>query len=151
VSIFTRAFNKLGYNGLAARFPGATQPQGPRWENRCVQFGSMRYDWCVTIVVGHEGLWLQPRPPLQGAQPPVFVPWSDIRDVQPTLLYWRRAVRLVCGEPAAGTVTVWQPVWDAAGPLWQAARTGGTPPAAPEPRSAGARPGGTPPQGTPPA
>jgi len=30
-------------------------------------------------------------------------------------------VQLTCGEPPAGKITVWQPVWDAAGPLWQAA------------------------------
>ena len=30
------------------------------------------------------------------------------------MLYWRDAVRLTCGDPAAGTITVWQPVWDAA-------------------------------------
>jgi len=131
VSIFTKAFNKLGYDGIAQRFPGATEPQGERWENRCAQFGSMRYDWCVTIVAAGDGLWLQARPPLQGTQQAIFVPWAEIRDVRSTLLYWRRAVRLTCGEPVAGTVTVWQPVWDVAGPLWQAARAGGAPPAPP--------------------
>jgi hypothetical protein len=131
VSVFTRAFNKLGYDSLVARFPGATQPQGAQWQNRCVQFGSMRYDWCVTVVVTQEGLWLQPRPPLQGAQQPVFLPWAEIRDVRPTLLYWRRAVRLTCGEPVAGTVIVWQPVWEVAGPLWEAARAGRSAPTPP--------------------
>ena len=48
------------------------------------------------------------------------------------MLYWRQAVRLTCGRPAAGTITVWQPVWDAAGPLWEAARpAGGLAPPAP--------------------
>lgn len=129
MSIFTKAFNKLGYESLARWFPGVTEPQGARWENRCVQFGSMRYDWCVTIVVAQEGLWLQARPPLQGAQAPVLVPWAEIREARSTLLYWRQAVRLICGEPAAGAVTVWQPVWDAAAPLWQAARAQAEPPA----------------------
>ncbi len=131
MSIFTKAFNKLGYNGLVARFPGSIQPQGPQWEKSCVQFGSMRYRWCVTIVAAPDGLWLQARPPAQGVQAAIFVPWREVRDVRPTLLYWRRAVRLTCGEPAAGTVTVWQPVWDAAGPQWEAARTGGPSAAAP--------------------
>jgi hypothetical protein len=133
VSIFTKAFNRLGYDSLVARFPGETRPQGPRWENRCVQFGSMRYDWCVTIVVGQDGLCLQPKPPLQGVKRPVFVPWGEVREVRSTLLYCRRAVRLACGEPAAGTVTVWRPVWDAAAPFRDAARGSGrtAPPDAP--------------------
>jgi hypothetical protein len=132
LSIFTRAFNRLGgYDSLAGRFPGSSEPQGQRWEKRCVQFGrSMRYDWCVALIVADSGLWVQARPPLQGTQAAIFVPWAEIRDVRRTMLYWRQAVCLTCGEPAAGTITVWQPVWDVAGPLWQAARAAG-PPAAP--------------------
>jgi hypothetical protein len=140
VSIFTRAFNKLGYSSLAERFPGGADPLGQRWERRCVQFGSMRYDWCVTVVVAREGLWLQARPPLQGAQKPILVPWAEIRAAEPVLLYWRRATRLTCGEPAAGAVTVWQPVWDAAAPFWQADRTGGDAPPPPDVPPEGASP-----------
>jgi hypothetical protein len=136
MSIFTKAFNRLGgYEQLATRFPGAGEPQGARWDVRCVQFGrSMRYDWCVTIIVSQQGLWVQAKPPLQGVQTAICVPWAEIRDVRETMLYWRKAVRLACGEPEVGTITVWQPVWDAAGPLWEAARAvapPGTWPAAP--------------------
>ena len=124
MSIFTKAFNRLGgYDSLAARFPGGPEPQGQHWERRCVQFGaSLRYDWCVTIVVAAEGLWLQARPPAQGTQAAILVPWAEVREAKPTRLYWREAVRLACGDPAAGTITVWRPVWDVAGPLWQGAR-----------------------------
>ncbi len=122
MSIFTRAFNKLGgYDKLAERFPGGPEPAGPRWDRTCAEFGStMRYDWCVTVIVAPDGLWLQARPPAQGVQAAVFVPWTSIRDARKARLYWRKAVRLTCGDPAAGSVTVWQPVWDAAAPLWEA-------------------------------
>jgi len=93
VSIFTKAFNRLGgYDSLAERFPGGPEPQG--------------------------------------TQAAIHVPWAEIRAAQSALLYWRNAARLTCGDPAAGTITVWQPVWDAAGPLWQAARAAGPPPPA---------------------
>jgi hypothetical protein len=133
MSIFTKAFNRLGgYEQLATRFPGAAEPQGARWDGRCVQFGrSMRYDWCVTIIVAQQGLWVQAKPPLQGTQAAVFVPWDGIREARPTMLYWRKAVCLTCGEPEVGTITVWQPVWDAAGPLWQAAWQAPPPPPVP--------------------
>jgi hypothetical protein len=98
VSIFTKAFNKLGgYDSLAERFPGGPEPQGQRWERRCVQFGSsLRYDWCVTIVAAAAGLWLQARPPAQGTQAAILVPWAEIRAAQRAMLYWRHAVRLTC-------------------------------------------------------
>ena len=57
----------------------------------------------------------------EGRQASIFVPWADIHEVRPTRLYWRTAICPTCGEPVAGTITVWQPVWDVAGPLWQAA------------------------------
>ena len=118
MSIFTKAFDKLGgYDALAARFPGGPEPQGQRWEKQCAEFKTMRYDWCVTIVVTVEGLWLQARPPAQGTQAAIFVPWAEIREVRPTRLYWRKAAQLTCGEPAAGSITFRQPVWDTAGPL----------------------------------
>ena len=123
MSIFTHAFNKFGgYDDLAVRFPCASEPEGPRWDRQCVEFGAtMRYDWCTTLVVTQAGLYIQARPPAQGVQAAIFVPWREIRDARPVRLYWRRAVRLTCGEPPAGKVTLWQPVWDVAGPLWQAA------------------------------
>jgi len=123
MSIFTRAFNKFGgYDKLAERYPCAAEPEGTRWDRQCVELGgSMRYDWCTTLIVAQSGLVCAARPPAQGTQAAIFVPWSEIRDVRQIRLYWRRAVRLTCGEPAVGKITVWQPVWDAAGPLWQAA------------------------------
>ena len=123
MSIFTRAFNKFGgYDTLAERYPCASEPEGARWDRQCAEFGgAMRYDWCTTIIVAKLGLYVRARPPAQGVQAAIFVPWSEIRDVRQVRLYWRRAVRLTCGEPPAGTITVWQPAWDAAGPLWQAA------------------------------
>ena len=127
MSIFTRAFNRLGgYDGLAERFPGGPEPVGQRWDRQCVEFGGrMRYDWCVTIIAAAEGLWVQARPPAQGTQAAILVPWVEIREALPVRLYWRKAARLTCGEPAAGSITVWRPVWDVAGPMWEAAwRTG---------------------------
>ena len=123
MSIFTKAFNKFGgYDKLAERYPGAAEPEGTRWDRQCVEFGgTMRYDWCTTLIVAQAGLFVQARPPAQGVQAAMFVPWSEITDVRQVRLYWRRAVRLTCGRPPAGTITVWQPVWDVAGPLWQAA------------------------------
>ena len=123
MSIFTRAFNKFGgYDELAGRFPCATEPEGTRWDRQCVQFGSMRYDWCTTVIAGPAGFYVQARPPAQGVQAAILVPWSEIRDVRRVRLYWRPAVRLTCGEPPAGRITVWRPVWEVAGPLWQAVR-----------------------------
>lgn len=125
MSIFTRLFNRASdYGRLAARFPGGPEPSGARWERQSVAFaGTMIYKRCTTVVVTGDGLWLQARPPAQGVQPAVFVPWPDIAQAERARLYWREAVRLTCGRPAVGTVTVFRPVWAAAEPLWRASRS----------------------------
>ena len=124
MSVFTRLFNRFsGYDELAARFPGGPEPQGTRWERQHVAFPhSMRYRWCVTIVVTPEGLWLQARPPAQGVQAAIMVPWAAVARVEPARLYWQRAARIACGEPAVGSVTVLSHVWAAADAYWRAAR-----------------------------
>jgi len=81
MSIFTRAFTKFGgYDKLAERYPCATEPEGGRWDHQCAEFGgTMRYDWCTTLIVRQAGLYVQARPPAQGVQAAIFVPWSEIR------------------------------------------------------------------------
>lgn len=124
MSIFTRLFNRAGgYDDLAARFPGGAEPPGARWERQSVMFANtVAYKFCVTLVVADEGLWLQARPPAQGTQAAILVPWRDIARTERVTLYWRAGVRLVCGQPEAGRVTVYREIWDAAQARWQAAR-----------------------------
>jgi hypothetical protein len=131
MSIFTKLFNRAGgYDALAARFPGGPEPQGVRWERQSVMFANtVAYKFCVTVVVADEGLWLQARPPAQGLQPAIFVPWRDVARAERVTLYWRAGVRLVCGRPEAGRVTVYRQIWDAAEPHWRAAVAAPAPPA----------------------
>lgn len=131
MSIFTRLFNRAGgYDDLAARFPGGPEPQGRRWERQSVMFANtVAYKFCVTVVVAGEGLWLQARPPAQGLQSAIMVPWRDVARAERVTLYWRAGVRLVCGQPEAGRVTVYRDIWDAAEPYWRAARPTPAPPA----------------------
>lgn len=128
MSVFTRVFNRIGgYDRLARSYPAAGEPPGARWDYQCVEFGGrMRYDWCVALIAAAGGLYVQARPPAQGRQAAILVPWRDIVDVRPVRLYWRRAVRLTCGTPAVGTITVWEPVWNVAAPLWAAHRHAGS-------------------------
>ena len=132
MSVFTRLFNRLGgYDQLAARYPCPSEPQGLRYDRQSVEFGgAMRYKWCTTVILAPEGLYVQARPPGQGVQPAIFVPWADIVRVDPVRLYWRKAARATCGTPLVGSITVWQAVWEAASGLWAARQAPPPPPPA---------------------
>jgi hypothetical protein len=125
MSIFTRLFNRAGgYDALAASFPGGPEPQGVRWEGQSVMFANtVAYKFCVTVVVADQGMWVQARPPAQGVQAAICVPWRDIALAEKVRLYWRPAVRLTCGRPEVGRFTVWRDIWNAADAHWAAAQS----------------------------
>jgi hypothetical protein len=116
MSIFTRVFNRAGgYDDLAVRFPGGPEPQGARWDGQSVMFANtVAYKFCVTVVVADDGIWVQARPPAQGVQPAIFVPWAGVARVESVRLYWRAATRVHCGDPEAGVFTVWRHIWETA-------------------------------------
>ena len=49
------------------------------------------------MIVAGDGLWVQAKPPMQGTQPAILVPWAEISAAHPATLYWRRATTLHCG------------------------------------------------------
>lgn len=124
MSIFTRAANRAGgYAALAARYPGGPEPPGRRWDRQSVMFANtVAYKFCVRVVVAADGLWLQARPPAQGTQSAIFVPWREIVRVEPVRLYWQAAMRVVCGEPEVGHFRLRRHIWQEADASWRAAR-----------------------------
>lgn len=97
----TKLLTRLGgYDRLAASYPAHGEPAGERFDRDTVQFGSVRWKWCTTVIVSGAGLYVQARPPVIGTLPPVLIPWHEITHVEPTRLYWQRTALLTVGEPA---------------------------------------------------
>ncbi len=107
-----------GYAELARRFPADHEPQGQKFTGQHVRVGAVRWRFCTTIVFSPEGLYLAVMAgvPVIGnprftGHPPVLIPWSEIREVRRTVLYWRRAVALTVGEPAVVTLAMYESFW----------------------------------------
>jgi len=69
------------------------------------------------VNVSEAGLYLWARPLLSRHQP-ILIPWSEVKQAQETILYWRRAMRLSIGMPEVATATLpWtfslscRPIW----------------------------------------
>jgi len=92
---------------LARHYPATERPEGVERFKQTVKIGAVRYRSCVMVTVGPQGFYLWVRPPL-GRSLAVLIPWDEVREIQRTRLYGRRAMRLSIGNPVVGTVTVYE-------------------------------------------
>lgn len=78
---------------------------------RTVQVGYVVAKRCATIGIGPQGLYLKAQ-----WRKAVLIPWSEIREITPTTLYWRQAVSLSIGDPTVAKITAFQEDFDAMRP-----------------------------------
>jgi hypothetical protein len=117
MTVMYRAFSAgSGYGELARRFPAPYEPAGRRYDWQHAAVGAVRWRNAATLVFSPEGLYLAllPRMPLLGhpsvnRHPAVLIPWTEIKQMAPTKLYWQQAVTLTIGEPVVAKVTLMQP------------------------------------------
>ena len=94
-----------GLTRLAARYPATAQPNGQTLRFQSVQIGSVRWRLSTTVSISEEGLYLS-MSTLLVQQPPILIPWDEIKRVRKTTLYLQEARRLYVGEPSSGNVVV---------------------------------------------
>lgn len=104
-----------GLHHLAESYGVHQQPDGKAFHHQTVQIGAAVWKRCVTVVVGHQGLYLGVRPPL-GKLVQVLIPWDKFTAAEETTLYWKRVYRLTIGDPPESHVTVFSDVAEAMRP-----------------------------------
>ncbi len=112
--LVARSFAKTGgYAALAERYPAPEAPPGPVIRGASVMFArTVAYRFHTELGASPAGLWVHPRPRGLGEHPALLIPWEEIRRIEPTRLYWERAVRLTMGDPPVGEVTIAKRIWD---------------------------------------
>ena len=90
-----------GWNKLAGLYPAGPPPEGQRLARQTVQVGPVRFRRSTTVVISPQGLYLAAL-----VNPPLLIPWSEVREVRATTLYWQRAMTLRIGNPLVGPITV---------------------------------------------
>ncbi len=77
-----------------------------------LQVGHVVYKRCVVLDPLPEGLFLEVRSGFC-RRPALLIPWEDITRVQPTRLFWGRAMLLTVGDPPVATITLPGRLYDA--------------------------------------
>ena len=107
-----KLFGKLsGLDRLAAVYPADRVPEEGIHRKQRIAVGSVYYRNTAEIGVKAHGLYLWVRPFLSKYKP-LFIPWRELSNPQPTVLALRRAVRLIVGNPQVTTIVITSQLFD---------------------------------------
>ncbi len=105
-------FEKMsGLLKLVQNYPSKSSLAHVSRVRQTVKFGVVRYRRCVRVDFNEQALFLAVDPPL-GRHLKLQIPWSEIKNVRSTSLYWLPAVRLSIGDPEVGDVTIYKKLFD---------------------------------------
>jgi hypothetical protein len=89
---------------LAAAFRAERPPSG-----RCLPFqggkiGGVWYRGCLTIYTSQHGLYVSVWPIFRFREPPLFIPWSAIRNRRERRYLWSRLIEFEVGSSPVSTM-----------------------------------------------
>ncbi|MGJ8656747.1 MAG: hypothetical protein ACSHX6_09865 [Akkermansiaceae bacterium] len=95
-----------GWGRMAKRYPSNNLPTGDRFTSRSLKVGLTNYNRCLTIHANQEGIhlaiWLIFRP----GHPPIFLPWSELKNQRPSSFLWINYLRVEVGSPKTTTLSI---------------------------------------------
>lgn len=89
-----------GWRSLSQRFVTDHQPHGLLAKHQTLQIGAGVYKRCVVVGIADEGLYLTI------FRKTALIPWTEIKEVKSTTLYWQSIPQLIVGDPCITTVAV---------------------------------------------
>lgn len=81
-----------GWRRLAESFPAKGRPSGKRFFMQAGKVGQVNYGSCLTIHSSADGLHLSVWLPFRLGHPPLFIPWSAIRNPTTQRFLWMESV-----------------------------------------------------------
>jgi hypothetical protein len=93
-----------GWERLAADYPAKRPPSGQRFILEWAKVGAVYYRHCLTIYRAPEGIYLSVWPIFRFRQPPLFIPWRELRNRREKRMFWTRVEEFDVGSPSVGTL-----------------------------------------------
>src|SRR6266478_174698 len=79
-----------GWEKLAAAYRAQRPPSGQRFVLEWAKVGAVYYRNCLTIYRSPEGIYLSIWPIFRFRQPPLFIPWGELRNRREKRLFLAR-------------------------------------------------------------
>jgi hypothetical protein len=100
-----------GWWKLAAVYRAQRPPSGRCFLLAGGKVGDVWYRGCLTVYASAEGLYLSVWPIFRFREPPLLIPWSDIRNRREKRWLWFRYIEFDVGSPPIGTMRLLSPVF----------------------------------------
>lgn len=98
--------NTSGWNELVKKYQTSISPASEKiFTKQNLQIGLVQYRYCASIAVLENGLFISLN------QSSILVPFSDIKNVQESTLYWQKVYNLDLGEKLP-QVTVFENIYE---------------------------------------
>lgn len=99
-----------GWQKLAKRYPATLPPQGRHMGGQTLAIGYSRYRNTMEMVANPTGIWMQPMWLFRAGHKPVFIPWGEFNNPQPTTWRWQNLMHYDVGLPKVATIALPIPV-----------------------------------------
>jgi hypothetical protein len=96
--------HQSGWPKLAAVYRAERPPSGRCFSLQGGKIGAVRFRGCLTIYTSREGLYLSISPIFRFREPPLFIPWSAIRNRREKRWLWSRLIEFDVGFPSIVTM-----------------------------------------------
>jgi hypothetical protein len=101
-----------GWRKIAERFPGSATPTGTRFPMVTGAVGVMGYRNCLKVHVAPEGLHIAVWKMFRFGHPPLFIPWSEIRNATTRKLFFAENIVFEIGSPKVGKIQLPKKVFE---------------------------------------
>jgi hypothetical protein len=93
-----------GWARLAERFAAGGEPTGKRFFMQYGVVGTVIYGCNLTIHTAPNGFYLSVWLPFRIGNPPLFIPWQEVRNATTYPFWWFEMVEFDVGSPSIATL-----------------------------------------------
>jgi hypothetical protein len=91
-----------GWPKLASVYRAERPPTGRCFPMQGAKIGDVYYVGCLAIYTSHEGIYISIWPIFRFREPPLFIPWSDLRNPREKRWFFTRMIEVDIGSPHLG-------------------------------------------------
>ena len=103
---------KMGWADLVEKFKMREKFSGKRIGLISVSINFVNYQNCVILKYDEKGMYLNLLIFFRLFYPPVYIPWTEIKDVRDKEIFLIKTTELIIGDPFVTTIKLRTRTWD---------------------------------------